>query len=205
MENSTKAILIAAAVLIAIVIIALGVMIVKTSRDSAEQAKTVGESIEDTTDKALNKMREQRIARQNGGSLNSGNGGGGSLNPESGGTGGGIGQGNETLLSIITQIKNAAFYCGANTTQAETLLNNPSTIVKDSPNIMTIVFAGGPSNYSPSVLNPDNCALVENPLDFSNVEEIIRHFNNHPTRQFDAFLSYDNSMISGMTIVYYSG
>lgn len=45
MENATKALLIAAAVLIAIVLIALGVRLLSTAGDTGEQADAVGEGL----------------------------------------------------------------------------------------------------------------------------------------------------------------
>ena len=45
MENATKALLIAAAVLIAIVLIALGVNLLNAGGDTSEQAGTVGNSL----------------------------------------------------------------------------------------------------------------------------------------------------------------
>ena len=48
MENATKALLIAAAVLIAIVLIALGVNLLNAGSDTSDQAKTVSNSIDTT-------------------------------------------------------------------------------------------------------------------------------------------------------------
>lgn len=45
MENATKALLIAAAVLIAIVLIALGVNLLNAGQDTSGQAETVGNSL----------------------------------------------------------------------------------------------------------------------------------------------------------------
>ena len=48
MENATKALLIAAAVLIAIVLIALGVNLLSAGSDTSDQAQQVSNSIDDT-------------------------------------------------------------------------------------------------------------------------------------------------------------
>lgn len=53
MENATKALLIAAAVLVVIVIIALGVRLLGTAGDSSEQAEKVTNQLNETTDKAI--------------------------------------------------------------------------------------------------------------------------------------------------------
>ncbi len=53
MENATKALLIAASVLIAIVIIALGIMLLRGSGDSTKQATEVGEQISDSSNKVI--------------------------------------------------------------------------------------------------------------------------------------------------------
>ena len=52
MENATKALLIAAAVLVVIVIIALGVRLLGTAGDSSGQAQEVSNQINSTTEKA---------------------------------------------------------------------------------------------------------------------------------------------------------
>ena len=53
MENATKALLIAAAVLIAIVLIALGVNLLNSSGNAADQAGDVSEELNSTTDQAI--------------------------------------------------------------------------------------------------------------------------------------------------------
>lgn len=52
MENATKALLIAAAVLIAIVLIALGVRLLNSAGDSSSQAENVSNQISTTTNQA---------------------------------------------------------------------------------------------------------------------------------------------------------
>lgn len=53
MENATKALLIAAAVLIAIVLIALGVNLLNSSGDAAEQAGQVSDALNTSTEAAI--------------------------------------------------------------------------------------------------------------------------------------------------------
>jgi len=52
MENATKALLIAAAVLIVIVIIALGVRLLGAAGDTSSQADTVSKQLDESTTKA---------------------------------------------------------------------------------------------------------------------------------------------------------
>lgn len=56
MENATKALLIAAAVLIAIVLIALGVGLLNSAGDSSEDAKNVANAIQNSTGAAANSL-----------------------------------------------------------------------------------------------------------------------------------------------------
>lgn len=58
MENATKALLIAAAVLIAIVLIALGVRLLNASGDTSGQAQNVANSISNSTGTGVNKVNE---------------------------------------------------------------------------------------------------------------------------------------------------
>lgn len=53
MENATKALLIAAAVLIAIVLIALGVRLLGTANDTSDQAGNVSNAIGNSTNDAV--------------------------------------------------------------------------------------------------------------------------------------------------------
>lgn len=53
MENATKALLIAASVLVVIVIIALGIKLLNSSSNTSENAKNVGESISKQTEIAV--------------------------------------------------------------------------------------------------------------------------------------------------------
>jgi len=53
MENATKALLIAAAVLIAIVLIALGVNLLNSGNDTSGQAENVANQISNTIDKQV--------------------------------------------------------------------------------------------------------------------------------------------------------
>lgn len=53
MENATKALLIAAAVLIAIVLIALGVRLLGSSNDASGQAKNTAGAISNSTNSAV--------------------------------------------------------------------------------------------------------------------------------------------------------
>jgi len=54
MENATKALLIAAAVLIAIVLVALGVSLLGSSGDSADDAEAVANELQAGTETAKN-------------------------------------------------------------------------------------------------------------------------------------------------------
>ena len=54
MENATKALLIAAAVLIAIVLVALGVRLLNSAGDSSGEAGNVSNSIQNSTGTASN-------------------------------------------------------------------------------------------------------------------------------------------------------
>ena len=54
MENATKALLIAAAVLIAIVLIALGVRLISAANDPSSQAGTVANQLDSTTKTQVN-------------------------------------------------------------------------------------------------------------------------------------------------------
>lgn len=56
MENATKALLIAAAVLVVIVIIALGVRLLGAAGDSSTQAKNVSKTLTTTTEKAATEI-----------------------------------------------------------------------------------------------------------------------------------------------------
>lgn len=56
MENATKALLIAAAVLIAILLIAFGMKIFTSTKSSTEQTKQVGEAINAGTEKAAKSL-----------------------------------------------------------------------------------------------------------------------------------------------------
>lgn len=58
MENATKALLIAAAVLIAIVLIALGVRLLNVSGDTSGQAENVAGQLENSAGKGANKVNE---------------------------------------------------------------------------------------------------------------------------------------------------
>ena len=57
MENTSKALLIAAAILIVIILIAFGMRVLNSSKDSVAQAEETGESISDATQKALDKLQ----------------------------------------------------------------------------------------------------------------------------------------------------
>ena len=54
MENATKALLIAAAVLIAIVLVALGVRLLSASGDTSGQAENVSNALQSSTGNAAN-------------------------------------------------------------------------------------------------------------------------------------------------------
>ena len=54
MENATKALLIAAAVLIAIVLVALGVRLLNSSGDTSEQADKVANQLQESAGTAAN-------------------------------------------------------------------------------------------------------------------------------------------------------
>ncbi len=54
MENATKALLIAAAILIAIVLIALGVGLLNSTGDTTDDAKNVANALESSTSTAAN-------------------------------------------------------------------------------------------------------------------------------------------------------
>jgi len=56
MENATKALLIAASVLIVIVLVALGVNILNSSNNSKKQVEDVGSSISSATKDAADKI-----------------------------------------------------------------------------------------------------------------------------------------------------
>lgn len=57
MENTSKALLIAAAVLIVIILITLGVKIFSSPKDIQQQAETVGESISSSTKDAIEQLQ----------------------------------------------------------------------------------------------------------------------------------------------------
>ena len=57
MENATKALLIAAAVLIVIVVIALGVRLLASTGDTTEQAGTVANSLSTSTEHAVTQLQ----------------------------------------------------------------------------------------------------------------------------------------------------
>ena len=59
MENATKALLIAAAVLIAIVLIALGVKLLGSTKDTSGQAKNVSNAIKTSTNSAVNDVTNE--------------------------------------------------------------------------------------------------------------------------------------------------
>lgn len=61
MENATKALLIAAAVLIVIVIIALGVRLLGAAGDSSEQAKTVSDQLASSTEGHVTDIQTELI------------------------------------------------------------------------------------------------------------------------------------------------
>lgn len=56
MENATKALLIAAAVLIAIVLVALGVNLLSSAGDSSEDAKNVANALQSSTGNTANSV-----------------------------------------------------------------------------------------------------------------------------------------------------
>ena len=56
MENASKALIIAGAVLISIVLISLGVILIGNSGDSSEQAKKTGNMIENKSGQAKEKL-----------------------------------------------------------------------------------------------------------------------------------------------------
>lgn len=58
MENATKALLIAAAVLIAIVLIALGVRLLNSAGDSSSQAQEVANQMGQSTNSAITSMNQ---------------------------------------------------------------------------------------------------------------------------------------------------
>ena len=58
MENATKALLIAAAVLIAIVLIALGVRLLNAGGDTSEQAQQVSDQITSSADKGVTSVND---------------------------------------------------------------------------------------------------------------------------------------------------
>lgn len=57
MENATKALLIAAAVLIAIVLIALGVRLLSSSKDASGQASNAANEIKTTTESKVGEIQ----------------------------------------------------------------------------------------------------------------------------------------------------
>lgn len=59
MENATKALLIAAAVLIAIVLVALGVRLLGASGDTSDQADKVANQLSQSTGSAANGVLDQ--------------------------------------------------------------------------------------------------------------------------------------------------
>ena len=59
MENATKALLIAAAVLIVIIIVALGVRLLNASGDSTKQASEASELVQGSTKTATQKTTEE--------------------------------------------------------------------------------------------------------------------------------------------------
>lgn len=61
MENATKALLIAATILIAIVLIALGVLLVKNVNNSSEQAEKVSNSLSNATNNAMKDIIFEQI------------------------------------------------------------------------------------------------------------------------------------------------
>lgn len=58
MENATKALLIAAAVLIAIVLIALGVRLLNSAGDSSDKAQDVANQMDASADSAIDSMNQ---------------------------------------------------------------------------------------------------------------------------------------------------
>ena len=56
MENASKALIIAGAVLISIVLISLGVILIGNSGDSSDQAKETANMIENKSDQAIEKL-----------------------------------------------------------------------------------------------------------------------------------------------------
>lgn len=58
MENATKALLIAAAVLIAIVLIALGVRLISAANDPSSQASNVAEQLDTSMGQQVNVVKE---------------------------------------------------------------------------------------------------------------------------------------------------
>lgn len=58
MENATKALLIAAAVLIAIILIGLGVGILSSSNDSSKQAGQTANAMSNSADVAVNNVKD---------------------------------------------------------------------------------------------------------------------------------------------------
>ena len=65
MENTSKALLIAAAVLIAIILITLGLRALNSTKGVEEQAKNVGQSILSATDKAISQIGISRSWKAN--------------------------------------------------------------------------------------------------------------------------------------------
>lgn len=61
MENATKALLIVATILIAIVLIALGVLLVKNVNNSSEQAEKVSNSLSNATNNAMKNIIFEQI------------------------------------------------------------------------------------------------------------------------------------------------
>ena len=154
MENSVKGIIIAAAVLIAIVIIAMGVLIVRGTPNSAKQSEDVAYLMDSTANKAIESVRKNRKSSQTGGSTSGETGGGGSTGGETGGggstggeTGGGGSTGGETggggstgggyndgssagyLREIISDAQNAGLVPGPATSKTIQILNNLAYVV----------------------------------------------------------------------------
>lgn len=64
MENATKALLIAAAVLVAIVLIALGIVLINNAADTSKQADETGKIISNATDEAIRKFQKIYISKE---------------------------------------------------------------------------------------------------------------------------------------------
>ena len=56
MENATKALLIAASILIVIILVAIGVRLLNSTKNTADQAKNVSNSLDNTSQKAIDSI-----------------------------------------------------------------------------------------------------------------------------------------------------